>query len=168
MATTKVVSNLVIACSGTIYGDGGVAGATQQPKGEFRYDSQRNDLLKTYEAKLTVTTSGTEIDLYGDATMLDLNNVALSFAKVTKILIKSLDPANSGKSIVMGGAASNAFAGPFADKTDKLTIRAGGGFAIDVPDTDGYPVTAGTDDKLKIASGHASLSANLQILIEGY
>lgn len=56
-------------------------------------------------------------------------------------------------SLIVGGAAANAWVSPFGAANDTITIRPGGRLVLEAPDATGYVVTAGTADQLKIAAG---------------
>lgn len=90
------------------------------------------------------------LDLAGSLT--DAFGAALTFVKVRGIVIKA-GAANNGD-LIVGGAASNGFVGPFADVSDKIKIPAGGVFVLTAPAA-GWTVTAATGDLLKIDNSGA-------------
>lgn len=95
--------------------------------------------------------SATEsLDLAGGLT--DPFGAALTFAKIKGLFLFSLT--ENANNIIVGAAASNAWAGPFGATTHTVTVQPGGLLAIVAPKT-GWAVTAGTGDLLKIANAAA-------------
>ena len=104
-----------------------------------------------------------ELDLAGS--LSDAFGDTVTFAKIKAMLITNPDTASTLK---VGGAASNAWATWVANSTDIIVIRPGGRFYIEAPDANGYAVTAGTGDKLKILHGaESSIAINYKIAILG-
>jgi len=101
------------------------------------------------------------LDLAGSLT--DVLGAALTFAKVKAIIVVAGD-SNAGN-ILVGGAASNGFVGPFADATDKIKVRKSGLF-IWADAEIGETVTAGTGDLLKFENSAGS-SATYTVIIIG-
>jgi len=99
--------------------------------------------------------AGVESDAFGDT---------LTFTKVKVIMVKA-DSTNTND-VVIGGAASNALANLFADTSDKIVIPPGGSFAITAP-KDGWAVTAGTADILRIANSAGGTAVDYTIVIAG-
>ncbi|MFC3097375.1 hypothetical protein [Alteraurantiacibacter palmitatis] len=112
----------------------------------------------------TIAGAGSEeIDLAG--VLSNALGQTLTFTAIKAIRIHS-DPDNGGN-IVVGGAESNAFVGPFGDATDTLSIAPGGFFEVVNPSAAGWPVTAGTGDRLKVANSDAEDPASYSIEIIG-
>ena len=110
----------------------------------------------------TLTASSTEsLDLAGGLT--DAFGAAITFVEVVAILIK---PASGNtNNVLVGGAASNGFATPFGDASDVIKVTPKG-FLMLVSD-EGYAVTAGTGDLLKIANSGSGSSVTFDIVIVG-
>jgi hypothetical protein len=89
----------------------------------------------------------------------------LAFTAIKAILIVA-DAANTND-VVVGGAASNAFVGPFADATDKINVGPGDVFLITRRSAAGLAVAAGTGDILKVANGGAGSAVTYRIIILG-
>lgn len=104
-----------------------------------------------------------ELDLSG--VLLDVFGVPLSFAKVKAIYIVA-DEANTND-VVLGGAAANAFFGPFGAATHKLNVPPGGVALLAAPGANGWPVTPGTADILKVANSAAGTPVSYEIVIVG-
>lgn len=112
----------------------------------------------------TLAASATEnLDLDGGLT--DAFGNALAFVEVVAILVFAA--AANTNNVLLGGAASNGFVGPFADATDKLTIKPGGWAFLMAPGNPAYPVTAGTGDILKVANSAAGTAVTYDIIIVG-
>lgn len=112
----------------------------------------------------TLAASASEsLDLAGS--LVDVLGNTLTFARV-KGLIVTAAAANTND-VVIGGAASAPFIGPFADATDKLKIKPGGIVALFSPGATSYPVTATTADLLQVANGGAGTSVAYDIVIIG-
>ena len=103
-----------------------------------------------------------DLDLAGS--LEDNFGQVLTFTKVKSILIKADD--DNSENIVLGGASSNAFSGPFADATDKLNVEPGATHLLTAPD-DGWTVTDGTGDLLAVAAGASGGSYTIVIVGEG-
>ncbi len=115
----------------------------------------------------TLAASATEdLDLAGTS-LTDPFGAALTFVKVKAILIAAAS--GNTNSVVVGGAASNTFVGPFADATDKLVIRPGGFALISVGsgDLNAYGVTATTGDLLRVGNSGAGTSVSYDIVVIG-
>ena len=111
----------------------------------------------------TLAASSTEnLDLAGS--LVDPLGATLTFAKVKTIIVI----ANSGNTndVIVGGAASNAFTGPFQDATDKIAVRPGG-FACFAHPGAGWTVTASTGDILKVANSSSGTPVTYRVIIIG-
>ncbi len=117
---------------------------------------------RQFSGTRTVSASSSEtLDLAGT-----LANAfgTVTFAKVKVIRVRAA--AGNTNNVVVGGAASNAFVGPFADATDKISIAPGGEFSIVHPG-DGWAVTAGTGDLLQFANSSSGSSVTYDVEIIG-
>ena len=119
------------------------------------------DIVFRDQRTLALSTSE-DLDLAGGLT--DAFGATLTFVKV-KMLYVSAATANDAN-IVVGGASSNAFLGAFADATDKVNLPASAWLKWTNP-TNGYSVTAGTGDILKIENSDGAASATYDIVIVG-
>lgn len=111
----------------------------------------------------TLAASASEdIDLAG--VLADVFGAGLSFAKVKAILVVAAG-ANPGD-VIVGGAASNGFVGPFGAAAHTVAVKPGGAFlAADA--TAGWAVTAGTGDLLKVANASGAGAATYKIIVLG-
>lgn len=95
--------------------------------------------------------------------LVDAFGQAITFTRIKGIYLRA-DAGNAGN-IVIGGAPSNAFAGPFSDNTDKLRVPPGDVYLSSAMAA-GWTVTPGTGDLLLIANAGAS-SASYEIALIG-
>lgn len=112
----------------------------------------------------TISASSNEdLDLAG--TLVNALGQTITFTKIRAILIKAA--AANVNNVVLGGAASNQFVGPFGAATHTIAVRPGGFFGIAANDATGYAVTAGTGDLLRVANSGAGSSVTYDIVILG-
>jgi hypothetical protein len=116
-----------------------------------------------YQAQRTLSSEATEdLDLAG--TLTDPFGATITFVKVKAIYIRAA--AGNTNSVVVGGASSNAFLGPFADATDKVSIPPSGAFLAAAP-VAGWAVTASTGDLLTVTNSGSGTSVTYDIVIVG-
>lgn len=116
-----------------------------------------------YAATRTLTASSTaNIDLAG--VLSDPLGNVLTFGHVKTILVVA-SSANVND-VLLGGAASNTFTGPFADATDIVGVKPGATFLITFPGA-GWAVTATTGDLLKTANSSSGTSVVFTIFVIG-
>lgn len=113
----------------------------------------------------TIAASGSDsLDLAGG--LANAFGETITFAEIVAILVRAA-PGNTND-VVVGGAGSNTFAGPFADAGDKIKVGPGGVFLIAAPGAAGIGgVTASTGDILQIANGGSGTSVTYDIVIVG-
>lgn len=112
----------------------------------------------------TLAASATEsLDLAGGVT--NGLNVTVTFTAIKLIRIRAA--AANTNNVVIGGASSNAFVGPFVDATDKISIAPGGLFEILNPSAAGWAVTASTGDLLLVANSSSGTPVSYTIEIVG-
>jgi hypothetical protein len=112
----------------------------------------------------TLAASATEsLDLAG--ALSNALGAVLTFTAIKAIMIVA-DSGNTND-VVVGGAAANAFVGPFVDATDKLSIGPGDFVLITRRSAAGWPVVAATGDLLKIANAGAGSSVTYKIIVIG-
>ncbi|MGC5009747.1 hypothetical protein ACLQ2R_03175 [Streptosporangium sp. DT93] len=121
---------------------------------------------RIFHDRRTIAASGSDsLDLAGG--LSDPLGVSLSFARLKVLLVRAA--AANVNQVLVGGAASNAFAAPFGDATDKIKIPPGGTLllAAGQADATGYAVTASTADLLLIGNGGAGSSVTYDIVLIG-
>jgi hypothetical protein len=103
-----------------------------------------------------------DLDLAGVLT--DPLGAALTFADCKAILIKAAT--GNTNNVIVGGQTSNGFLGPFAAAANSVAIPPGGALLLAAP-KDGWVVTAGTGDLLKVANSSSGTSVTYDIVIVG-
>jgi hypothetical protein len=112
----------------------------------------------------TLAASASEsLDLAGS--LVDALGATITFARVKGLIVRAADA--NANDVVIGGAASAAFVGPFGDATDKLKIKPGGLLVLMSPGATSYPVTATTADLLQVANSGAGTSVSYDVIIIG-
>lgn len=128
------------------------------------YGTGADQINQAWHDRRTIAASSSEeLDLAGGLT--NSFGATVTFAKVKLIIVVASD--GNTNSVVIGGASSNAFLGPFGDATDTIRIGPNGLFVACSPDSNGYAVTAGTGDKLKIANSSSGTEVTYDIYIFG-
>jgi hypothetical protein len=123
-------------------------------------DDQVNEL---WHDERTIAASGTDtLDLAGALT--SAFGATITFTKIKAIVV--IADAGNTNDVVVGGASSNAFQGPFNATTHKINVQKGGAFVAIAPKT-GWTVTAGTGDQFLIANGGGTTSVTYRIILIG-
>lgn len=105
----------------------------------------------------------TDIDLAGSLT--NPLGGTLTFARVKALLVVA--SAANTNNVVVGGAASAQWVGPFGAATHTVALQPGAGFFIATPTAAAWPVTATTADLLRIANSAGSTGVDYSILLVG-
>ncbi len=106
--------------------------------------------------------SATEsLDLAGGVT--DSFGATVSFARVTTIIVRAA--AANTNAVIVGGASSNAFVGPFGASAHTVAVSPGAAIALHNPA--GWTVTAGTGDLLRLANGGSGTPVLFDIVVIG-
>jgi len=88
-----------------------------------------------------------------------------TFTKIKALIIQNTSTA-TGLVLHVGGAASNAVSTLTAATNDVVVVGAGGTLVLTAP-TDGYVVTAGSADVLKVYNPHAETAVTYDIVVIG-
>ncbi len=165
---TNLVARLALALSGSFDNPLDVGGASYPlnfgQNLNFTNGSGANQASSVFTDTRTLAASATEnLDLSGS--LQDAYNNIIAFTKIKALLIVA-DPANVNN-VVVGGAASNAFASIFGATTHTTIVKPGGFVCWGAPDAAGYAVTDATADLLKIANSAGGSSVNYTIIIIG-
>lgn len=115
------------------------------------------------DTRTLAASSNESLDLAGGLT--DALGNALTFASVKALIIVAA--AGNTNDVIVGGAASNAFATMFGDATDTIKVPPGGAIVLADFGATGFAVTASTGDLLKIANGGSGTPVSYDILIVG-
>lgn len=119
---------------------------------------------KLYADSNTLAASANvDIDLAGGLT--DALGAALTFARVKALFLRAA--VGNSNNVVIGGAASNQFVGPFGAAAHTIAVKPGGFMGFVAPDATGWAVTAGTGDLLRIANSGAGSSVTYDVVIIG-
>lgn len=111
----------------------------------------------------TISASGSEeLDLSGSLT--DPLGGAAVFAEVAAIEVRAA--AGNTNDVVIGGASSNAWVGPFGAADNTIAVPPGGVLVLNHPGA-GWTVTAGTGDLLQVANGGSGTPVTYDIVIVG-
>lgn len=108
--------------------------------------------------------ANTDLDLAAGALTGALGGT-LTFARVKAIML--LAASDNTNNVVLGGAASNQFIGPFGAGTQTISVPPGGVALLTAPGVTGWAVTAGTGDLLRIANSGAGSTVTYTVLIVG-
>lgn len=114
--------------------------------------------------KRTLAASASEdLDLAGGIT--DALGATLTLSAVKAIRIHAA--AANGGNITVGGAAANAFIGPFGAAAHTVSIPPNGIVELINPSAAGWAVVAGTGDLLRVTNANAGAAADYTIEILG-
>jgi hypothetical protein len=123
--------------------------------------SGQSDLI--YAATRTIVASSSEnLDLAG--ALVDPVGTTLTFVQI-KVIKVCANP-NNTNNVVIGGAGSNTFTGPFGAATHTIAVRPGGCFVWIAPKT-GPSVVPVTGDLLQIANSGAGTSVTYDVIVIG-
>lgn len=115
-----------------------------------------------FNKRATLAASATvEHDLAG--TLEDPLGQVVVFAKVYAIAVYA--ESTNTNNVVLGGAAANAFVGPFGATAHTVAVGPGGSVLLINPA--GWTVTAGTADLLKVANSGAGTSVGYRLTVIG-
>ncbi len=90
--------------------------------------------------------------------------VTVTFVTVKAIIIKAA--AANTNDVIVGGAGSNPFVGPFGGTTPTVAVRPGGILMLVAPAT-GWTVNASTAHLLKVLNGGAGTGVTYDVIIVG-
>ena len=117
-----------------------------------------NQVNLAWSDRRSLAATSEDLDLSGGLT--GAFGDTLTFSKVKVIVIRNNDDTDN---LTVGGAAANQFASWVADASDKVVI-APEGYLVLVAPLDGYAVTAGTADLLKVDAGAATISYDIAVI----
>lgn len=114
---------------------------------------------KVWSDSRSLAATSENLDLAGSLT--DAFGSTVTFAEVAGLWIHNTSN-TSTEILSVGGAASNAFVNWVGNSSDIIKIGAGGVMLLTAP-VDGYAVTAGTGDILKIDAGSDTITYEIVI-----
>jgi hypothetical protein len=158
---------LSVALDATLQSDEAIGQAVHTIAQRYRttlsHGDEDNQAENVYVDTRTLASETSEdLDLAGALTNAFGTTLTFTTVKALVVVSRSTNDAN----ILVGGAASNAFATYVADASDKIVVQPGGLVALRAP-KDGYAVTASTGDLLKIDNTSTEESATYDIIIVG-
>ena len=119
---------------------------------------------RAWHDRRTLAASATE-DLDFAGVLVDIFGAGASFVKIRSITLKAM-PGNTNN-VVFGAAAANAWAG-LLNAAGTITLPPGGEVTATAgAGAAGFPVVAGTGDKLKVLNGGAGTPVDYEIIIVG-
>jgi len=135
----------------------------QQALAQFQPGTGAGKADLAFADRRTLAAAATEnLDLAGALT--DPLGAALTFGHVKAIYVTA--KSTNTNSVVVGGAASNGFAGPFGGTTPTLSIPPGGFLLLTHPGA-GWVVTPTSGDLLKVANSGAGTSVQYDVILIG-
>lgn len=123
-----------------------------------------NTANRLYQGRRTLTASSNE-DLDLAAVLTDTYGAAITFARIRALVVKAA--AANTNNVVVGGAATNTWVGPFGAATHTVAVKPDGLLILVAPDTTGWAVTAGTGDLLRVANSAGGTSVTYDIFLIG-
>lgn len=135
----------------------------QQALAQFAPGTGTGKADLAFADRRTLAASATEnLDLAGALT--DPLGAALTFGHVKAIYVTA--KAANTNNVVVGGAATNGFGGPFGGTTPTVSIPPGGFLLLAHPGA-GWTVTPATGDLLKVANSAAGTSVQYDVIVIG-
>lgn len=141
----------------------------------------RHNICETYSTALTNGTAANQANqMWADTRTitasanddLDLAGVltnafgsTLTFTSIKGIVVKAAS-ANTND-VIIGGSATNPFETFLGGTNPAVNVVPGGTFAIFNPEANGFAVTAGTGDILRVTNGAGGTSVDYDIIIVG-
>lgn len=118
---------------------------------------------RVFSDERTLAGSATEdLDLAG--VLVDALGATITFARIRALIVENLS--TGANQVIVGGAPTNTWVGPFGAAAQTVSVRPGGMLAMVNRDTTGWPVTAATGDLLRIANSTTG-SVTYRIVIIG-
>jgi hypothetical protein len=134
-------------------------------KREFTHGSGNDKITSIYFKRHTIAASSSvTLDLNGSATFLDIYGVQINFTKIRDVWLAC--PLANPHDVVVGGAAANAWQGPFNATTMKMNI-APDGHQHWVHPKAGWTVTPATADQFLMANAGAGGSVAIDVCMLG-
>jgi hypothetical protein len=118
-----------------------------------------------HDTRTLAASANEDLDLAGVLT--DPLGQTLTFARIKALIVAAA--AGNVNNVVVGGAPSNAWVGPFGAATHTNPVRPGQtvAYVCGSADATGWAVTAGTGDLLRIANSGAGTTVTYDIIVIG-
>ncbi len=147
MAETVHSIQVTVTIKGKVGGDDGAFLDVDETFTQtFTEGTAANQVGNAWQDK-TRTLAATSEDINLDG-VTDFQGAATGFNNLKMMYVRNLDT-DTGDDIIVGGAAANQFINWVSDATDRVVIGPGGIFLLLSP-VDGYAITSGTGDLLKV------------------
>lgn len=114
-----------------------------------------------HDQRSIAASSSDNLDIAGGLT--DAFGATVTFARIRAMVVRA-DANNAGR-LQVGSAPANAWLGWLDNGNAAVQVRPGGLLLLTGPDSSGYPVAAGTGDRLLITNTAASVAAYDIVLI---
>lgn len=160
--------NIQLKIKGVLDAGASVGTVSQAVNEVLKYDitngTGAGQVNMCYQAERTLAASASEeLDLSGGLTDAFGNTINFTNVKYMYILADE----NNTNNVLVGGAASNSFLF-LGNATDTISLHPGMHFSVGGTDNaNGFAVTAGTGDLLKIANSAAGTSVTYRIILLG-
>lgn len=131
---------------------------------DFANGAGANQASQLFSDRRTVAAATVDsLDLSGS--LVNVYGESVAFTKIKGLMLVA--SSENVPDLIVGGAASNAWVGPFGDATHTLRLTPGGILLLTAPDADGYAVTAGTADILALENEDADDAATYDVVLWG-
>jgi hypothetical protein len=164
--SAKISAALVAALTSSPDLGATVNNTALSPSFAFADGSGANQANKLFVDTRTLAASGTEnLDFSGALT--DPLGAAVVFTKIRALMVRAA--AANTNDVVVGGLNAAAFGiiTLFGDDPSSVKVKPGGLLLLVAPDANGYAVTAGTADLLKILNSAGGTGVTYDILVLG-
>lgn len=154
--------------SGTLTGDNDLSSVTQNIAYSKAFNladgTGANQANMIWLDQRTLAASATEgLDLAGSLT--NVYGSTITFTSIKGIIVFAA--AANTNNVLVGGAVSNGFINWVSDASDVLVVPPGSMFSLVNPNANGYAVTAGTGDILKISNSSSGTGVTYDIILLG-
>jgi hypothetical protein len=129
----------------------------------FTQGTGADQVQQVYQQTITIAAGGSAaLDLAG---LTDAFGQPLTFATVKLLHLEAA--AENTNAVVVGGAATNTFLGPFGAAAHTIAVPPGCALHIDHRAASGWTVSAGTGAVLQIANGGSGSSVTCNLTLAG-
>lgn len=162
--TTKITLKVVATHTNPLDLVTGTAPVNKEYAFSWASGTGANQADKLFSDTRTLAASTSEdLDLAGS--LVSAFGKTITFTKIKAIIIAAAS--GNTNDVQVGGAAANQFINWVASATDIVNVAPGGLLCLIAPDADGYAVTAGTGDLLKLANSGAGTGVTFDIILIG-
>jgi hypothetical protein len=168
MAISKASGSLGVSLNSKVTEAGDLGAAVDDDKLDVNYEiafgtgntpGATLNINNKFTDQRTLAATSENLDLAG--ALSNRFGQTISFSRIKAIVIQNRET-TADRNLLVGGAASNAFATPFGNASDIVVIPPGG--VLVLASNEGWTVTASTGDILKIDSGANTVIYDIAIL----